>query len=166
MPAVAALLVLAALVLAPVGTVRAADQDAPGFRVKILDSRTTFDSRERMGKRPMVIRFQASWCKACVREAAGFARVVERYRARGVDFIALHVQDTARDTRRFMRRHPVPYPVALDPRLAVANLFDFKGTPTTIVIDRRGAMTARIEGASAVTRLPRLLDEALRAGKS
>ncbi len=150
-----------AVCLALATPAQAADPAAPGFRVKLLDSRATFDSRERIGKRPVVIRFQASWCKPCIREAPGFARVVERYRARGVDFIALHVQDTASDTRRFMRKYPVPCPVALDPRLSVANLFDFKGTPTTIVIDRKGKMTARIEGESAVTRLPRLLDEAL-----
>lgn len=154
-----------ALLLVVADAAHGDEPDAPGFRVRLLDSRATFDSRERIGKRPVVIRFQASWCKPCVREAAGFARVVERYRARGVDFIALHVQDTASDARRFVRNHPVPYPVALDPRLAIANRFNFKGTPTTIVIDRRGAMTARIEGQSAVTRLPRLLDDALRSDR-
>jgi thiol-disulfide isomerase/thioredoxin len=139
-----------------------AAEDAPGFRVKLLDSRTTFDSRERIGKRPVVVRFQASWCKACRREAAGLARVVERYRVRGVDFIAVHVQDTASDVRRFVRTNRVTYPVALDPRLGVANGFGFKGTPTTIVIDRKGQLAARIDGESAPTRLPRLLDDVLR----
>jgi thiol-disulfide isomerase/thioredoxin len=162
MPATGVTLLLALLALLPARAAAAPD-DAPGFRVKVLDSRTTFDSRERLGKRPVVVRFQASWCKPCVREAAGFARVAERYRARGVDFIALHVQDTASDVRRFMRAHAVPYPVALDPRLAIANRFNFKGTPTTIVIDRKGALTARFDGESAVTRLPRVLDEALRS---
>jgi len=137
--------------------------EAPGFKVTPLDQRHPFDSRERLGKRVVVVRFQASWCKPCVKEAAAFARVVERYRPRGVDFIALHVQDTAANTRRFGKAHSTPYPVALDPRLAIANQFDFKGTPTTIVIDRRGRIAARIDGESAPTRLPRILDETLRA---
>jgi peroxiredoxin len=144
-----------------VGSADAAD--APGFTVKLLDSRATFDSRDRIGKRPVVVRFQASWCKPCKREAAGFGRVVERYRARGVDFIAIHVQDTASDVRRFVRLHHITYPVALDPRLAIANRFTFKGTPSTIVIDRRGEIAARIDGESAVTRLPHALDDVLRA---
>jgi peroxiredoxin len=138
-----------------------AQQDAPGFRVPLLDSRTTFDSRDRLGKRPVVVRFQASWCKPCVKEAAGFARLTERYRARGVDFIALHVQDTAGETRRFIKAHKAPYAVAIDPRLTIANRFGFKGTPTTIVIDRKGQIAGRLEGESAVTRLPRILDAAL-----
>ena len=139
---------------------------APGLRVKLLDSRAVFDSRERFGKHVVVLRFQASWCKPCAREAAGFARVVERYRARGVDFVALHVQDTASDARRFVKSHAVSYPVALDPRLNIANRFAFKGTPTTIVINRKGELAGRIDGESAVTRLPRILDEALRPDRA
>jgi thiol-disulfide isomerase/thioredoxin len=155
--------VVAALLFALAMTSLAWAEDAPGFKVKLLDSNTTFDSRERLGKRPVVVRFQASWCKPCAKEAPGFARIVERYRPRGVDFIALHVQDTASSVRRFVRAHRIGYPVALDPRLAIANTFELKGTPATIVIDRRGAVAARIDGESAVTRLPRILDEVLRS---
>ena len=138
-----------------------AAQEAPPFRVTPLDTRATFDSRDRLGKRPVVVRFQASWCKACGKEAAGFSRLAERYRSRGVDFIAIHVQDTASETRKFMKAHPGSYPVALDPKLAIANRFDFKGTPTTIVIDRKGQLAARIDGESAATRLPKILDGVL-----
>jgi peroxiredoxin len=155
---VTAAVLLGLVLAAPI----ASAEDAPGFNVKLLDSRATFDSRQRLGKRPVVVRFQASWCKKCGREAPGFGRVVERYRPRGVDFIALHVQDTADNVRRFVRTHKVAYPVALDPRLAIANTFDFKGTPATVVIDRKGKVAARIDGESAVTRLPRILDEVLR----
>jgi peroxiredoxin len=135
---------------------------APGFRVKLLDSRQTFDSREHLTKHVVVVRFQASWCRPCVKEADAFARLVQRYRGRGVAFVALHVQDTTTDVRRFVTAHHVGYPVALDPRLNVANRFQVKGTPDTIVIDRRGHIAARITGRSAVTRLPRVLDELLR----
>ena len=151
-----------ALVLVVAATTPAgAQQDAPGFKVTLLDSRATFDSRDRLGKRPVVVRFQASWCKPCAKEAAGFARLTERYRARGVDFIAVHVQDTTTETRRFIKAHKAPYAVALDPRLAIANRFGFKGTPTTIVIDRKGKIAGRVDGETAVTRLPKMLDAAL-----
>ena len=156
-------IVTAAVLLATLAVASAASaEDAPGFTVKLLDSKTTFDSRERLGKRPVVVRFQASWCKPCAREAPGFVRLAERYRARGVDFIAVHVQDTAANARRFVRTHRIAFPVALDPQLAIANTFAFKGTPATVVIDRKGALAARIDGESAVTRLPRILDDVLR----
>jgi peroxiredoxin len=134
---------------------------APGFKVKLLDSRATFDSREHAGKDVIVVRFQASWCRPCVRESAALSRLADRYRPRGVEVIALHVQDTAVDARRFVRTHHVSYRMALDPRLSVANLFEFAGTPDTIVIDRKGEIAARLTGVSAIARLPRVLDEVL-----
>jgi peroxiredoxin len=131
--------------------------------VKLLDSPRVIDSRELLGKKVIVPRFQASYCRPCRRESAGFARLVEPYHDRGVEFVALHVQDTVADTRRFVRAQKVTYPVAFDPRLTIGNRFGFEGTPYTVVIDRKGELVARIRGESAVSRLPRILDEALRA---
>ena len=136
----------------------AAAPAAPGFSVRILDSKRAFDSRDLIGKKVLVLRFQASWCKPCVTESAALARVAERYRERGVEVLALHVQDTTVDAQRFVSEQNVTYPVALDPRLTIANRFGFNGTPYTVVVDRRGEMVARIHGESAVTRLPRILD--------
>lgn len=147
--------------LVAAGVVHAAPA-APGFSVRLLDSRATFDSREHIGKHVVVVRFQASWCRPCIKETDALARLTDRYRARGVEIIALHVQDTVADARRFVKAHQPTYRVALDPRLAVANRFAFKGTPDTLVIDRKGEIAARLSGQSAVARLPRVLDELLR----
>ena len=135
---------------------------APGFKVRLLDGKTTVDSREWIGKKILVLRFQASYCKPCVKESPALARLLERYRARGVEMIALHVQDTLADTRAFVRAQKVTYPVALDPKLSIGNSFGFKGTPYTVVIDQKGEMVAQIRGESAVTRLPRILDDLLK----
>ena len=160
MKAIVFTLVLAVLAAGPATAAPA----APGFRVKLLDSGRTFDSREMMGKKVVVLRFQASYCKPCAREAAAFGRLVERYRGREVEFLALHVQDTVAETRRFMRAQRVNYAVALDPKLTIGNRYGVKGTPYTVVIDRKGEIAARLPGESAVTRLPRILEDALRQG--
>jgi peroxiredoxin len=147
------------LLLALTGVADAAPA-APGFRLKTLDGRL-IDSKELIGKKIVVLRFQASYCKPCGKESVALARVAERYRDRGVEILAVHVQDTATDTRTFIRAHHVAYPVALDPRLTLGNRFGFKGTPYTVVIDRRGEMVARLHGEGVVARLPRILDTLL-----
>jgi thiol-disulfide isomerase/thioredoxin len=134
---------------------------APGFKVAVLDAARTLDSRDLLGKKLLVMRFQASYCKPCARESPAFGRLAERYRDRGVEFLAVHVQDTVADVRRFVRAQKVTYPVALDPKLSIANRFGFKGTPYTVVIDAKGEMVARIHGESVVGRLPRILDAQL-----
>ncbi len=153
------LLVLAAL-LALTSTSAAAPA-APGFKVRLLDGRS-LDSRDLIGKKILVLRFQASYCKPCARESPALARLTERYRERGVEVLAIHVQDATVDVRRFMRANKVSYAVALDPKLTIGNRYGFKGTPYTVVVDRLGEIVARLHGESAVTRLPRVLDEILK----
>jgi peroxiredoxin len=153
-----ALLALALLTLA--FSVAAAPA-APGFKVRLVDGRT-LDSRDLIGKKILVLRFQASYCKPCVRESAALGRVAERYRDRDVEVLAIHVQDTAADVRKFMRANRVTYAVALDPQLVIGNRYGFKGTPYTVVVDRKGEMVARLHGVSVVSRLPRMLDELLK----
>jgi peroxiredoxin len=150
-----------ALLLA-LATTAAAAPAAPGFRLKTLDGRRTIDSNELIGKKIVVLRFQASYCKPCAKESAALNRVTERYRDRDVEVVAIHVQDTAADARRFVRAQHVTYPVALDPRLTLGNRFGFKGTPYTVVIDRKGEMVARLAGEGAVRRLPTVLDKLLK----
>jgi peroxiredoxin len=131
---------------------------APGFRVKTLDGRRTIDSKELIGRKIIVLRFQASYCKPCAKESPALNRVTERYRDRDVEIVAIHVQDTVLDTRNFVRANKVTYPVAMDPRLNLGNRFGFKGTPYTVVIDRKGEMVARLSGEGALRRLPAMLD--------
>jgi peroxiredoxin len=138
---------------------------APGFRVTTLDG-TKIDSKELIGKKVVVLRFQASYCKPCVKESPAFSKVVERYRDRDVEFVAVHVQDTATDTQRFAKRTKATYPIAMDPRLNLGNRFGFKGTPYTVVIDKKGEMVVQYHGENAATRLPRTLDSLLKPDQS
>ena len=152
--------VVAALLL--LATPASAAPAAPGFRVKQFDGAQTFDSREMMGKKVVVLRFQTSYCKPCVKESAALSRLTERYGPRGVEVLALHVQDGASDVRRFMRAQKPGYAIALDPKLVVGNRYAAKGTPYTVVIDKKGEIIMRHAGVGAIARLPRILDDALR----
>jgi peroxiredoxin len=135
---------------------------APGFKVRLIDGKTSLDSRDLIGKKILVLRFQATYCKPCVKESPALGRLLDKYRERDVEVLALHVQDTAADTRAFVRKYKATYPIALDPKLTIGNTFGFKGTPYTVVIDQKGELVAQLHGASAVSRLPRILDDLLK----
>jgi peroxiredoxin len=153
---------LAALALLAVAVTSAhAAPAAPGFRVKQADGARTFDSREMLGKKVIVLRFQASYCKPCVKESPALSRLAERYAPRGVEVLALQVQDTATDVRRFVAAQKPAYAVALDPQLVVGNRYGMKGTPYTVVISRRGEIIFRQAGEGVVARLPKVLDDAV-----
>ena len=153
------LLVLGAFVA--MARVAVAAPAAPGFKVTTIDGRT-IDSRELIGKKVIVLRFQASYCKPCAKESAALGRVAERYKDRDVVIVAIHVQDTMSDVRRFVKANNVVYPVAVDPRLNLGNRYGFKGSPYTVVIDRKGEIVQRMAGAGVPSRLPKLLDGLLK----
>lgn len=136
----------------------AAAPAAPAFTVTPLNAAGPFESRSHIGKHVLIVRFQASWCRVCNEEASGIERIYQKYRASGVQLIAVHVQDTEADTRHFLQAHKATYPAGLDPRLKVANRFGFRGTPYTVIINKRGEMVARIHGRSDEARLSRILD--------
>jgi peroxiredoxin len=149
------LLLLAALLLAAPAVAAPA---APAFTVTPVNSPGPFESRAQIGKHVLVVRFQASWCKVCNEEAAGIERLYQKYRASGVELVAVHVQDTEADTRHFLAAHRATYPTGLDPRLKIANRFGFRGTPYTVIINKRGEIVARVHGRSDEARLGRILD--------
>jgi cytochrome c biogenesis protein CcmG/thiol:disulfide interchange protein DsbE len=134
---------------------------APAFTLKLLDGKKTLDSRAYLGKKVLVVRFQASWCAVCVREAPGLERTYRKYKSRGVEFVGIQVQDTAADARRFLKAHGASYPAGLDPSLKIANRFGLKRAPYTVVISQKGEMVARIHGSADEARLARAIDPLL-----
>ncbi|MBI4588659.1 MAG: TlpA family protein disulfide reductase [Candidatus Rokubacteria bacterium] len=134
---------------------------APAFTLRLLDGKKTLDSRSYLGKQVLVVRFQASWCRLCVREASGFERAYRKYKPRGVEFVGIQVQDTPGDARKFLQAHGATYPAGLDPTLKIANRFGFKGTPYTVVISQKGKMVARIHGPADEARLGKAIDPLL-----
>ena len=74
-----------ALLVIEAGPAVAAPPAAPAVRMPLLKGGETFDSRALIGKKVLVLRFQASWCKTCAAQAAGLQRVVDRYKGREVE---------------------------------------------------------------------------------
>jgi peroxiredoxin len=149
---------LVVLVLALAAAPARAAPAAPAFTIATLGDGRTLDSRALIGKKILVVRFQASWCTVCAEEAPGIERLYEKYRTRGVEVVGIHIQDTASDARRFLEKHGARYPAGLDPDLTIAHRFGWQSTPYTVVIDKKGEIVARLRGRADEARLARTLD--------
>jgi peroxiredoxin len=152
---------LVALALLAGAAAAGAAPAAPPFTARLLDDGREFDSRALIGKAVLVLRFQGSWCKTCTAQSASMQRLAEKYRARDVMVIGVHVNDTATDARAWRKRYRQTYPAALDQGARVATRFEFKRAPYTVVIDKRGEMVARITGSADEGRLAKILDPLL-----
>lgn len=113
--------------------------------------------------RVVLINFWATDCPICVKEMPEMARIYERYRERGLEFIAVAMRhDPPNYVIHFTEKNRLPFKVVLDPSGDIAKAFgDVKLTPTTFVIDRRGNIVRKITGEPDFAKLNELLEKKL-----
>jgi thiol-disulfide isomerase/thioredoxin len=98
---------------------------------------------------PVVVNQWASWCGPCQYEFLFFERLARRYGDR-VAFLGANSKDARAAARRFLARHPVPFPHYFDPDGSVARVFrGGRAFPTTAFYDADGRLVATHSGAYA-----------------
>jgi len=114
----------------------------------------------------VILNFWGSWCSPCRAEAPDLTALAANYSARGVRFLGVDIRDDPVSADAFVKSFRVPYPSLNDPsdELALA----FRGTvppaaiPSTLVIDRRGRIAARILGSVSYDSLRVLITQVTR----
>jgi thiol-disulfide isomerase/thioredoxin len=109
----------------------------------------------------VVLNFWGSWCGPCRAEAPDLAALAARLQPRGVRFLGIDIRDDPTSADAFMQTFGVRYPSLNDPGDDIA--LAFRGTvppaaiPTTLVVDRRGRIAARVIGSVSYDGLRQLL---------
>jgi peroxiredoxin len=112
----------------------------------------------------MVVNFWATDCPVCVREMPDLVQTYEKYRARGLELVAVAMRhDPPNYVLRFVEANRLPFKVALDSVGDHARAFGgVRATPTTFVIDRHGNIAERIVGKPDFGKLNALIEEKLK----
>ena len=96
----------------------------------------------------VLVDFWASWCPPC-KESFPALDVIQRdYRARGVQVIAVNVDERQKDADAFLAAHPHQLLVVFDPHGESPKAFKVRGMPSSFVIDRRGEIRYTHQGYS------------------
>ena len=114
----------------------------------------------------VMVNFWATSCSTCVREMPQMVDTYNRYKDRGLDFVAVAMSyDPPNYVLNFAETRKLPFTVSLDPQNQLAKSFgDVKLTPTTFLIDKDGSIIKRYVGEPDFAALHRLLDKTLSAG--
>ncbi len=97
----------------------------------------------------VAVNLWASWCGPCRSEAVTLEKVNKELSKQGVHFLGLNTRDGLAAAKAFQDRFPTGYPSIQDNdgvlTLAFGNLGP-AATPSTIILDRKGRVAARILG--------------------
>lgn len=119
-------------------------QLAPDFEMQFADG-----SRARLSDwvgKPVVLNFWATWCAPCREEMPEFVAAHERYQDDGLVIVGVNAQEAAGQAAKFIDEFGVKFPVVLDTRGDVQQLYSVRGLPTTVFIDREGRVVERWAG--------------------
>ncbi|QBI56171.1 TlpA family protein disulfide reductase [Streptomonospora litoralis] len=116
----------------------------------------------------LVLNFWASWCPPCRAEMPVLEEVYSERRDAGVAFLGINIKDDKTAAQAFERKQDVSYPSIHDQpgRIAMAfrDTVPPQAIPTTLVIDRRGRIAARVIGATDYNQLSGLVETVLGEG--
>ena len=111
------------------------------------------------------INFFTTWCPPCQAEVPILRDVSERYRDRGLELVAISVQETSpADVAAYADRYQLGYTIGFDGSGDIFRAYKAYGLPTQLFIDEHGVIDAIVgaplDEAGAVAQIERILPAA------
>lgn len=106
-----------------------------------------------------VVNVWASWCAPCRAEAPTLAALSEKYT--DAAFIGILTRDNPVNAEAFSRRFALPYPTLIDDAVLIGfrKSLPANAIPSTVLIDKKGNVAARISGEVTVASLSELIEK-------
>jgi thiol-disulfide isomerase/thioredoxin len=123
------------------------------------------DSKDLLG-RVVVLNFWYAGCAPCRAETPDLADIASDYEGKGVQVVGVNVRDTAETALAFARKQNLNYPSVMDIEFgsvvqAYTGVVSPSAVPTTLVINAKGEVTARVLGRFEPSTLRSLIETAL-----
>ena len=150
---IAAALVIACLFILP-SAIRAAKQKsfditktpaeekAPDFVLTDLKGQK-FRLSDHRGQRPVLIIFSTTWCTFCKAEIPHFKSLYATYARQGLEVVNIDIQESKEKVARFASQNQLPYRVILDEDGSVSGVYEIRGVPTMVLVDKNGMVACR-----------------------
>ena len=132
-------------------------ETAPDFRIQLTDGRA-LQLSDLQGS-PVMINFWATWCGPCRLEMPEIISHAEDHPELIV--LAVNTQEELELVQPFAEEFGMPMPVLLDDTGDIRKLYDVRGMPTTVFIDREGKLIQQWSGLLTSEMLTKLLGDIL-----
>src|ERR1700722_10366376 len=115
--------------------------------------------------RVVYLDFWASWCGPCQQSFPWMESMQKAYEAQGLTVLAINVDRDRADADRFLKIFHPDFDIRFDPSGSWAEEFKVSGMPTSVLIDRHGAVRFThvgfwpAQGDVSAQQIRKLLDE-------
>jgi thiol-disulfide isomerase/thioredoxin len=90
--------------------------------------------------RVVYLDFWASWCAPCRQSFPWMQKMQGAYESQGFTVVAINVDQSHADAERFLKRFHSDFQVRFDPAGSLAEQYKVVGMPTSMLLDRHGAV--------------------------
>lgn len=113
-------------------------QEAPDFALRAIEGGNVRLSEHRGNV--VVLSFWGSRCGPCRGQLSALDRSFKTYGSAGLDVFGINVDDDQVRALEMADSQSVTFPLLLDPEKNVSRRYDIDNLPTTVLIDRNGAI--------------------------
>lgn len=136
-------------------------ETAPSFSYTLLDG--TQANTDQMRGKVLLVNFWATSCVSCVKEMPRIVATQQKFQSRGFETLAVAMSyDPPASVAHFAQTRSLPFGVVIDNTGAIAKGFDdLRVTPTTYLIDKKGAIARRFVGEPDFAEVHALVEKLL-----
>lgn len=87
------------------------------------------------------LNFFATWCGPCSAEMPDLVKVHSLYKDKNIEFISVDLQEDKKKVSEFINKYNIKWEILLDYKGAVGKLYNIRGIPTNLVINKAGKIT-------------------------
>ncbi len=118
---------------------------APDFQLQSLDGKVV--SLSELRGSPVMLNFWATWCPPCRNEMPYIQQIYEEWSGKGLVLLAIDIGESSSTVKEFVQSYELSFPVLLDIKEDVAQIYNITGIPTTFFIDKDGIIQDKRVGS-------------------
>lgn len=132
------MLVILLLVITPQTPAKISKGKAPDFTLKSMNGENIKLSEYR--GEVVMLNFWASWSSSSRQEMPLLNELYKRYKGKGFTLFGVNVAEDPAKARQLLRDVHVIFPILMDTRNIVSEMYKVEAMPSTIILDRDGNM--------------------------
>lgn len=95
----------------------------------------------------ILLNFWATWCPSCKEDIISLIAIYNQYRDSGLEIVGISLDKKELGVvDSFVQEMNIPYTILLGDEMVVKNYGEFKGVPTTFLLDKEGRIVKRYSG--------------------